>query len=157
MSRGWFLLGLLASLCLPMLVDELFRLLAARFKIFTSPSDVNVDLAVAAFSLSLWLSIFPVWRALFRRRLSRRGRPLWWASAPGNLAFIPVALFIGFAVDELSGAEYFTALLEAASISTDVAFVAFKAPIVIGLLLGLILICECLRPDRPIDPAKVFD
>jgi len=98
-----------------------------------------------------WFAVFVPLQRLFRQRLVRRERPLWWARLPGLFALFSftlvstagVLVFMGHEDEFLKVSTFLSAILIAPS------------ALCISLLIWLIF--ECLRPDRVIDDPKVFE
>lgn len=157
MSRGWFLAGFLGTLVLPVLFFVVFGLANDRWPLKNiSPAPAR-DAAGIGLLLVLWACIFPIWRLLLRRRLLRRGRPLWLAAVPGVIGLL-APIFLGF----LLALQWRLGELLAHALPwltlTHLGLV-LGGPYLLGILAGIGLAIECLRPDRvrPPPPPEIFD
>lgn len=153
MSRGWFLFCLIGHAILFIVGLAALGTWTEFRTALESDSVTTRGLSLIALVLTIWIMVFPFWRVLFRRRLYRRTRPLWWAGTPGVLMFaaiMPIGLVIVLRVLGVHLEDYPPAVRWIA-----VSLVA--APAGASLLATLFLMIECPRPDRLLDPVKVFD
>ncbi|MEM6622229.1 MAG: hypothetical protein AAF674_08385 [Pseudomonadota bacterium] len=153
MTRGWFLAGLIAQAAVCFVALAIFGLWEQRYDTLNSPVLETRVATLMGFHLATWFLIFPVLRLMLRRRLTRRARPLWWAGAPGLLAFASVIMVGGVFLLQVFGIH----IGDSPKPVRRLAIVIALGPAPIGALIAVALIIECLRPDRLHDPTDVFD
>ncbi|MEM1299308.1 MAG: hypothetical protein AAGH68_08495 [Pseudomonadota bacterium] len=154
MTRGWFLAGSSCMFAVAFAIQFLMTADDGQGLLDFLPVWLRL-LSSIAICIAAWSVLFLPWRMLFRRRLARRYRPLWWADLPGLTAFISIIeLVLAFAARLITGEAVFAL---APWLTSEVAVAAFLGPIALGMTLALLLTLECLRPDRTTDAAQVFD
>ena len=108
---------------------------------------------LAGLFILIWMSFFPAWRMLARRRLFERVSPLWWADIPG-------AAWLGWILITVSLYVVYTELVQSNQLSRSAEL--WIGIIVLGATLipavSYLTVCiNCLLPDRRIPDEEIFD